>query len=437
MFEFTVFALFALSLVTCVATGHSIVYALITGFLLFFFYGLCKGFSAKNLLGMAASSAKKVLVIALVMLLIGALTASWRAAGTIAYLVSCGTQYLGAEYALLAAFLLNGALSTLIGTSFGTVATMGVITMTLLTATGYPVWLAGGAILAGIYVGDRCSPVSTSALLVSTVTATNIYRNLVLMLRTGLVPFVLSCAVYLGAGFLLDTAQAAVSIETLFARAFALNFWTLIPALVLVAAIALRLDIRITMAASLLSAVPVCLLDQGMTLSETARALLFGFTAKDAEVAAMLDGGGVFSMLTVVAIVLISSTYAGLFNGTGLNKGLKRAILRLSEKLSPFATIVITSVTTVAIACNQALPIMLTRELCSEVEPDRQKLAIALENSVVVIAPLIPWCIAGAIPLAILSAPASSVLAACYLWLLPLWGLIAEKSRSRQTWWKE
>jgi NhaC family Na+:H+ antiporter len=80
---------------------------------------------------------------------------------------------------------------------------------------------------------------------------------------------------------------------------------------------------------------------------------------------------------------------------------------------------------------------MLTRELCSEVEPDRQKLAIALENSVVVIAPLIPWCIAGAIPLAILSAPACSVLAACYLWLLPLWGLIAEKSRSRQTWWKE
>jgi NhaC family Na+:H+ antiporter len=135
MFEFTVFALFALSLVTCVATGHSILYALVTGFLLFFFYGLRKGFSARNLLGMAASSARKVLVIALVMLLIGALTASWRAAGTIAFLVSYATQYIGAHYALLAAFLLNGALSTLIGTSFGTVATMGVITMTLLSTS--------------------------------------------------------------------------------------------------------------------------------------------------------------------------------------------------------------------------------------------------------------------------------------------------------------
>jgi NhaC family Na+:H+ antiporter len=435
MFEFTVFALFALSLVTCVATGHSILYALVTGFLLFFFYGLRKGFSARNLLGMAASSARKVLVIALVMLLIGALTASWRAAGTIAFLVSYATQYIGAHYALLAAFLLNGALSTLIGTSFGTVATMGVITMTLLSAMGYPAWLAGGAILAGIYVGDRCSPVSTSALLVGTVTATNIYRNIVLMLRTGLIPFVLSCAVYLAAGFLTDPSQTSVSTEALFAKAFALNAFTLIPALVLIAAIAFRLDIRLTMAASLLSAVPVCIWGQDMTAAEVVRTLFFGFTAKDAEVAAMLDGGGVFSMLTVVAIVLISSTYAGLFNGTGLNKGLKSAILRLAKKLSPFATIVITSVTTVAIACNQALPIMLTRELCSEVEPDRQKLAIALENSVVVIAPLIPWCIAGAIPLAILSAPAYSVLAACYLWLLPVWGLIAEKSRSRQTWW--
>ena len=97
---------------------------------------------------------------------------------------------------ILMAFLLNALVSVLTGTAFGTAATMGVICMTMAKAMGCNEILAGGAILSGVFFGDRCSPVSTSALLVSELTHTNIFDNIRLMVRTAIVPLILTCAFY-------------------------------------------------------------------------------------------------------------------------------------------------------------------------------------------------------------------------------------------------
>lgn len=373
-------------------------------------------------------------MITLVMLLIGALTASWRASGTVAYIVSFAAEYIRPEIALLSAFLLNGMFSTLTGTSFGTVATMGVITMTLLTVMGYPVWLAGGTILAGVFVGDRCSPVSTSALLVCAVTQTEIYKNVTLMVRTAVIPFVLASIAYLVIGFLIDSKEATLDIGKVFSEDFVLNFWTTIPAWVLLICIAFRRDIGITMILSLLSSIPVCVWLQGMDAWEFCLTVIRGFQTANEKVGVMLNGGGILSMVEVAEIVLISSTFSGLFERTGLINGIRHFIAMAARRISSFGAVVLTAVVTVGVACNQALPIMLTQQLCKDIVPDRQRLAIDIENSTVVIAPLVPWCIAGAIPLAIIGAPTSSIPCAVYLWLLPLWGLIAQGARKKQNW---
>jgi len=99
--------------------------------------------------------------------------------------------------------------------------------------------------------------------------------------------------------------------------------------------------------------------------------------------------------------------------GLGLN--------RLSGKILPFGTILLTSVITIMISCNQTLAIMLTHQLCMDAEPDPETMASHLENTTVVIAPLIPWSIAGAVPLATVGAPTACILTACYLYLLPVW----------------
>lgn len=92
----------------------------------------------------------------------------------------------------------------------------------------------------------------------------------------------------------------------------------------------------------------------------------------------------------------------------------------------------VTAVAASMIACNQTLSILLMHQLCADTEPDGPSCAIDLENSVVVLAPLVPWSIAGAVPLASAGAPEQSLLAACYLYLIPLCSLVRKLLRRRR-----
>ena len=433
MLEGIVLGLFAAAILSCALTGHTVIWALIAGFFLFSGYGLFRGHDLKSLMRMASKGVKTIMGIAIVMALIGMLTGSWRASGTIARLVTDAAGFVTPEWGLLAAFLLNGLLSTRTGTAFGTVATMGVITATMLDAMGVDPFLSGGAILAGVFMGDRCSPVSTSAALVAVVTKTNLYTNLRLMVKTGLVPLLAACAVYAGIGLLNPGRAATVDVTSIFRAAFSLDWTTYLPAVVLLALIFMKFSIRLTMIASTLTAVLLCAFVQDMSWQAIGETLVFGYAPQNADLAKMLAGGGLVSMLSVCAIILISSTYSGLLEGTGLVARLKGLLPKVAARITPFGAVLTTAVVTCCIACNQALPVMLTNQLCDEVRPDRQKMAIDLENTVIVIAPLIPWSIAGAVPVASVGAPAACVLAAFYLWFLPLWQLILafmEKART-------
>lgn len=412
MLEGIVLGLFAAAILSCALTGHTVIWALIAGFFLFSGYGLFRGHGLKALGAMASKGVRTIMGIVIVMALIGMLTGSWRASGTIARLVTDAAGFITPEWGLLAAFLLNGLLSTLTGTAFGTVATMGVITATMLDAMGVSPLLSGGAILAGVFMGDRCSPVSTSAALVAVVTKTNLYTNLKLMVKTSVVPLLAACAVYAAIGLLNPGRDAGIDVTGIF----------------------LKFSIRLTMVASTLAAVLLCAFVQDMPWRTIGETLVLGFAPEDPGVAKMLAGGGLVSMLPVCAIILISSTYSGLLEGTGLIARLKGLLPGVARRLTPFGAVLTTAVVTCGIACNQALPVMLTNQLCDQVRPDRQKMAIDLENTVIVIAPLIPWSIAGAVPIASVGAPAACVLAAFYLWFLPLWQwILAFVERARQT----
>jgi len=129
-------------------------------------------------------------------------------------------------------------------------------------------------------------------------------------------------------------------------------------------------------------------------------------------------------MIKVAAIVSLSSCYAGIFEGTGLLKPIQGKIEALSRKITPFgATFAVAAVASM-IACNQTLSIMLTHQLCKEGNPDNKRFAIDLENTAVVLAPLVPWSIAGAVPLAAVGAPIASVAVASYLYILPIWSFL-------------
>ena len=316
----------------------------------------------------------------------------------------------------------------LTGTSFGTAATMGVICMTIAVSMQINPVLAGGAILAGAYFGDRCSPVSTSALLVSDLTGTNIFKNIKLMLKTALVPFLVSCVIYTIIGMTFKTGAETANLRQLFAAEMSLHFSTLFPALVILFLSLLRVNVKIAMSISIITAVFVCILIQGNRIIEVLQFMVTGFSAKDAELAKLLNGGGILSMLRVMAIVCISSAYAGIFQVTGLLDPIKKIIIKINNKTSSYCGTLFSAIITSLVACSQTLTIMLTHQLNKDIEKNTQKLAIDLEDSAVVVAPLVPWSIAAAVPLASIGAPSSSILAAFFLFLLPVWRLISNTS---------
>ena len=137
----------------------------------------------------------------------------------------------------------------------------------------------------------------------------------------------------------------------------------------------------------------------------------------------MISGGGILSMLRVTAIVCLSSSYSGIFRKTGLLEPITRLIGTLNKRMSTYCVVLLTSIVTGAVACNQTLSIMLTQQLCGHMEKDNERFALFLENSAVVVVPLLPWTVACSVSLTSAGAPANAYPAAFFLMLLPIYSL--------------
>ena len=265
-------------------------------------------------------------------------------------------------------------------------------------------------------------PLSTSALLVAAVTNTDFFHNLVLMARRAIIPFVLSCVIYGLAGWHSgSSAGMGLDVWHLFSSSFQLHWLTLIPAILIIVCSLLRMDVRKTMGLSIFVAFVLTVTLQHMAVADLLPMLLTGYRCPEPALAALLDGGGVLSMLPSIAIIGLSATYAGLFERTGLLLGIRHGVMVLKKWLNPFGCIWIVSFFISMVSCAQTLAVILTEQICQDLVQDKEDMMLALEDTVIVSAALIPWCIAAAVPLAAVSAPVSSLAAAVYLYLQPLW----------------
>ena len=252
-------------------------------------------------------TAKNILI---VFLLIGMMTALWRACGTI-HIICHAAKLLRPEVILLISFLLNCGISVLTGTSFGTAATIGVICMSMGVSAGANPLLLGGAILSGAFFGDRCSPFSTSALLVSELTKTSIFDNMKNMVRCAWLPFLLTCALYGVLGFF--TSQSAqTDLTALFGREVALHRGGAFPAIVIFALALMRVPVKYAMLASILASLGVGFAIQHF-LWRNCRTASYRLPCRRSA-GSRISGRWRHPLHgKVAAIVCISSSYAGIF----------------------------------------------------------------------------------------------------------------------------
>ena len=284
------FLLFLAAVGLCILWGQSLILAIWVGIAAFAALGLRRGMTVRAMWAAAWEQGRKMCCVIVIYMLIGAVTALWRSAGTIAFFIYHGLRIITPQLFLLVTFLLTSFISYALGTSFGVVGTLGVILMALARSGGVSVAITAGTIVAGAYFGDRCSPVSTSALLVSELTETNIYDNIKRMLKTALVPFLLSCGVYAALGMVKSGSGAAGELWSLYGREMTLHWVMCLPAVLILILSVLRVNVKKAMSVSILAAVVLCIFLRHLDAVTILKTAILGYPASDAEVGAMLIG---------------------------------------------------------------------------------------------------------------------------------------------------
>lgn len=424
---FTLIFSFTLLLMS-VFQGYFIAYPLLASMLIFMAVLMRRGFPLKNLLKMAFLGSRKSFSVLSILLLIGVVTAVWMAAGTVPAIVYYGIQLIHPQYFIVATFVLSSIVSLLLGTSFGTVSTVGIALMIMAKGSGVNPHLVAGAIIAGAYVGDRCSPMSSSANLIATVTQTRLYTNIQNMWRTAFVPLILSTIIYSILSLLNPVQRIDQSFTIELSQVFKIHSIDLLPAVAILLLAVLQIEVKLSMLISVIVASAIAIFYQDYSLLELLKFSVIGFRLEESTpLQEILLGGGLLSMLKVSIVVLISTAFVGLFAGTQTLTSIEQFLER-GRKGDRFLNTCLVGIGTAAFGCTQTIAILLTQQLVQkkykENKKGHYKLALDLENTVVVLAPLIPWNIAGLVPATILSTDAGFIPFAIYLYLLPLLNLI-------------
>ncbi|MCI8440055.1 MAG: sodium:proton antiporter [Oscillospiraceae bacterium] len=414
------FVLFFAMVAAALLSGLSVAWALLGGLILFWLLGLRQGFSSRALWEMAWNKCRKSLIVVTVIALIGVITGLWRLSGTIAYCIVRGVELVTPRLFLVVGFLLCAALSYVLGTSYGVSSTMGVILMALARSGGVDPTVTAGVILSGVYFGDRCSPASSAASLVAAVTETDLYRNVRQMLRTGLLPTLLTLALYTLLSFRHPITGLDEAVLSALTEHFSMSWLSLLPAVVMFVLPLCKVPIKLAMGASIAAAAVLAVAVQGFSLGDLVRCAWSGYHPQDGELAAVLSGGGVTSMASSYVIVLLTGLYSGILEGTGSLRPLSGRAEALAERIGRFPAMIAVSVICAAVLCNQAVTSMMGEQLLGRVYTSREELAMDIENSGIMLAGLIPWSIACSIPLAMLGADARALPCAALLWLTPV-----------------
>ena len=424
------FALFLAAMLFCLIRDYALYWALAFALMLFFGVGLRRGYKAGALAKMAWSKMPKTMIVLRIIFLIGILTGLWRSCGTIAFCIYYGVHAIPPSLFVLLAFLLTALLSYALGTSFGVTSTAGVVLIALARSGGVSTAVAAGAIMSGVYFGDRGAPTSSCASLVAALTETQLYRNVKRMHRTALLPYMLCLAFYSILSLRNPLMGADETLLTALSDSFDLSLWTVLPAVLMLILPLLRVPIWVAMTISGAAAFAVSVLLQGMGALATLRVCILGYTP-DGVLSAVLSGGGLISMLTVFLMLPLASMMGGILEGTGALDGVQEKLTAVSDQLGLLPTTGLLSILCSMVLCNQTIVVIMLQQLLGRVYERRgatnEEFAMDLANTGVTLAGLVPWCIACAVPLSMLGVGVEALPYAALLYTIPVCYLFTKK----------
>lgn len=407
--------------------------------LIFCFIAYRRGHSFKDILKVSYKGGKKSLIVGQILLLIGMVTASWMTSGTVEGMVYYGIKFMNPRFFIVYTFIICTMVSYIMGTAFGTVGTIGLSLMCIAKMGSLNPNIVAGAIISGAYFGDRCSPMSSSANLIANLTETDLYMNIKNMFKTSIIPFLVCILLYffLSLKYPLNLMDSGINNEIL--KYFNISIIVLLPAILILILSIFKINVKISMLLSIVLAFIISYFYQDVGVKNFLYYLVFGYEIPgDTILSSIIKGGGIVSMIKAIYITFISCSLAGVLEGTNLLSNVNQLLKNVNSRYKLFIYTIICSIITAAFGANQSIAIVLTIQLMSatykKMNLDRYEFALDIENTAVVISPLIPWNISGLIPAVTLGTSSVKYIPfAFYIYLVPIINAIYLKQRDRYT----
>lgn len=408
----------------CMAMNWSLAIGLAFGLVCFSVTGYHRVHSWRSVAAMIGTGVRTALVVLRVLLVIGCLTALWRASGTIAFFVYTGLKLITPNVFLLAAFLLSTVLSITFGSAFGVAGTAGVILAVIARSGGADLAMTAGAVLSGAYLGERLSPAASSVTLTTALAKTdqNLFQRR--MWRTTPIPLIIVLALYGVLSVLFPIQHVDPTILTALEEAFNLSWLTVLPAPILLILPFFHFSAPKSILISCAAAAVLASSLQGVPWLELVKTCILGCSIEHPVLAPILSGGGVISMLNGMCIVLFSCASSGILNGAKLLDPVKVRLEQFVERTDLRFVTMLVSIAASALLCNQSIALVMTDQMMGDSYQRRGEggieLAQALGNMTISLPALIPWSIAASVPLTAMDAPVLAIPFAFFIYLCPL-----------------
>lgn len=372
----------------------------------------------------------------LILLSVGMMVGIWIIGGTVPTLLYYGLKICSPNIIVPLTFVLCAITSLFTGTSFGSIATMGLALFGVGTSMGISAPLMAGAVCSGAFFGDKMSPLSDTTNVAADMSGTPLYDHIGSMMYTTVPATVICLVLYTVLGIRNASANADLSnieliLDTLGAN-FNISVIALVPAVLVLLTSALKVPaVPAMLGCTAVSGVFACLL-QKVSLSAMLGAAMNGFSSDTgvAMVDKILSRGGMTSMYSTVAIIILSATMGAVLEKSGVIDSLVNNVL-LKAVHKPCGLILSTMVycySLLLISGHQVMPIILGgrtfRPAYDRMGIQSKVLSRTLEDTCTIGAPMVPWGTSCAYMFSVLGIGIAYIPYAFLCYIVPLFAIL-------------
>lgn len=349
-----------------------------------------------------------------ILLLIGALSGAWMVCGVVPTLIYYGIQIIDPNFFLVSTCIICSIVSVMTGSSWTTIATIGIALLGIGKALGFEEGWIAGAIISGAYFGDKISPLSDTTVLASSTVGTPLFTHIKYLMLTTVPSMLITLIIFTVVGLSYD-APSDIQI-TEFTQAlgdkFHISIWLMIVPVVTAILIAKRVPSIITLFLSTILALVFAFLFQPdllleisgegegmMSLLKGGLTTLFGGTSLDTgntEINELVATRGMAGMMDTIWLIICAMCFGGAMTAGGMLESITSVFVRFTKRcVSLVSSTVATGLFMNLTTADQYISIILTSNMFKDIYKengyDSRLLGRTVEDSVTVTSPLIPW----------------------------------------------